>query len=117
MSDATLSRRNFLGVLLAAPAIIRTPGLLMPVKAPLIAHNWQTLTGGVLLPPAVDGEIYHIHNHGDWPIAIQGYGLVHPNTAAFFIRVNGVWVTEGHFRSGINTAAAPAPADSSAIMA
>ena len=34
-----IKRRGFLaglGVLLAAPAIIRTPGLLMPVKAPLI---------------------------------------------------------------------------------
>jgi hypothetical protein len=32
-----LSRRGFLGALFAAPAIIRIPGLLMPVKAaPLI---------------------------------------------------------------------------------
>jgi len=28
-----MNRRNFLGGLLAAPAIIRTPGLLMPVSA------------------------------------------------------------------------------------
>lgn len=31
-----ITRRGILGALLAAPAIIRTPGLLMPVKAPLV---------------------------------------------------------------------------------
>lgn len=29
-----LTRRGLIGTLLAAPVIIRTPGLLMPVKAP-----------------------------------------------------------------------------------
>jgi hypothetical protein len=31
-----LSRRGFIGSLLAAPVIIRTPGLLMPIKPPLV---------------------------------------------------------------------------------
>ena len=36
-----LARRNFLGSLLAAPAIIRTPGLLMPIKrlSPIVVSN------------------------------------------------------------------------------
>ncbi len=33
-----MQRRGFLGGLLAMPAIIRTPGLLMPVRRPLTAE-------------------------------------------------------------------------------
>lgn len=42
-----LARRGLfagLGALLAAPAIIRTPGLLMPVKAPLIITQDKSLS-------------------------------------------------------------------------
>lgn len=35
-----ISRRGFIGALLAAPAIIRSPGLLMPIK-PVIESLWE----------------------------------------------------------------------------
>lgn len=43
-----IQRRGFLAGLLAAPAIIRTPGLLMPVKAPLITAGLAELLTEVL---------------------------------------------------------------------
>lgn len=55
-----MNRRNFfagLTVALAAPAIIRTPGLLMPVKAPryLVGPNWREI---VRLANISSGEHY-----------------------------------------------------------
>jgi len=44
-----LSRRGLLGAFLAAPAIIRTPGLLMPVKRHL--DLTEITTFNVLMPP------------------------------------------------------------------
>ena len=43
-----LTRRGLIGTLLAAPVIIRTPGLLMPVKAPLITAGLAELLTEVL---------------------------------------------------------------------
>lgn len=38
-----LSRRSLLGVVLAAPAIIRTPGLLMPVKRVVLPSSYYEM--------------------------------------------------------------------------
>jgi hypothetical protein len=44
-----MQRRGFLKGLLAAPAIIRSPGLLMPIKP--LAYGWR-----------LDGEWWHVNN-------------------------------------------------------
>lgn len=49
-----LKRRGFLGGLLFAPAIIRTPGLLMPVKAtPADVGRMRWVRFGMLTPEEV----------------------------------------------------------------
>jgi len=88
-----LNRRGFLGGLLAAPAIIRTPGLLMPVKAPLLAAIPAEFAV-VSLPPAANGEFYHFHNTSAKPIQLYGHGLLRPDGHAILVRHNGVWVRE-----------------------
>ncbi len=79
-----------LGALLAAPAIIRTPGLLMPVKPPPLVMgvdgmDWcgqlaiMAPTGGVLFKARYDralseDEVAAIYNHVGTRLRIGGKG-------------------------------------------
>jgi hypothetical protein len=57
-----LTRRSALKGLLVAPAIIRTPGLLMPIK-PLVQFHWAELNnfgGWADNPNAMAGELLHL---------------------------------------------------------
>lgn len=62
----TVSRRGVLGALLAAPAVIRTPGLLMPVKAVDLAFY----SGGTIEPRRDDFVEFirtcHSHPLEEW---------------------------------------------------
>lgn len=75
-----IRRRGFLGgllaggVLLAAPAIIRTPGLLMPVKPPLKDIRFWRLS-----------KIY---------LAKEGEALTLPEIAKYFENVETIWQRE-----------------------
>lgn len=64
-----MNRRGFLGGLitsLAAPAIIRTPGLLMPIKSPLvdILSEWLSVNPAsfVPFPPGMSATLRDIIN-------------------------------------------------------
>ena len=68
-----ISRRGILGLILAAPAIIRKPGLLMPVK--VVQRGWQipgymTYSSGVWaadwrdLPVRDSATSRHLTPHG-----------------------------------------------------
>jgi len=71
-----MNRRGFiagLGALLAAPAIIRTPGLLMPVKRLPVddVRIWEIVgSGGVVMPPAAAGWNYVIRNDSNASIKV-----------------------------------------------
>lgn len=79
-----MNRRGFiagLGALLAAPAIIRTPGLLMPVKVQPVEemHMWSMFgNGSVILPQSFIGTVWRVHNDGDVTIKIFGHGDLKP---------------------------------------
>lgn len=65
-----LQRRSLLaglGLVLAAPAIIRTPGLLMPVRRPLAA-------GGGMHISAVDGAFQVFDAQGNLVFSLAGSG-------------------------------------------
>lgn len=66
-----LSRRGFLGGLLAAPAVIRTPGLLMPIRAPLLLPDNDFYPGDDLI------DAYSMYSESD------GYGLINSNGSSW----------------------------------
>ena len=79
---AMLERRSFLGACIAAaaaPVIIRTPGLLMPVK-PALVWREQTLDLITLSTPVMSAYAMPllVTNTSDSPIGIRGSKLVLP---------------------------------------
>lgn len=76
-----LTRRGFLGGLIAAPAVIRTAGLLMPVKAFAedrfllfgrpIGEVYLEVVDMTLRPPVVYDEV----TGNIWPLALSADGV------------------------------------------
>jgi len=85
-----LSRRRLIGALLAAPVIIRTPGLLMPIKA---QEGWMLYEGTFERPPLVKEML--------WPsvLAWQKHEFATGGLARFYTSlyqkysVDGPWAT------------------------
>lgn len=81
-----IQRRGFLaglGALLAAPAIIRTPGLIMPVKAALVSPGLHSVgSSAVILPTAGIGQTFFLENRGTMILFVGGSAVAPGETIA-----------------------------------
>jgi hypothetical protein len=87
-----LSRRGLLGTMLAAPAIVRTPGLLMPVK---------TRTGGVDLQKWIEGYWGTGFPYHTWA-ELYLRTITFEERGPFIINFEPVDVTAGFMSCGVN---------------
>ena len=79
-----LSRRGVLGVLLAAPVVIRTQGLLMPIKPLLPDHVWRSKTPGEILED-VNSMLIHAWANTGYSVVPDQF-IVSPDTMKWATR-------------------------------